>query len=409
MSGPRRIRIESFDALRGLAACSVVIGHCLLTLRGIAGPSWAAVHETMRTLGHTPLRILWNGHAAVVLFFVLSGFVLYLMLERGRLSVPAYAAKRVVRLYLPYIAAVAAGIAGQQLLYDGALAGLGDWINKFWTDAPTGPALAGHLFFLGAFDSSRYDFTIWTLVHEMRISLLFPLIFLLVQRLPWRRVLLLFALTSALMGATRIAAFHGYDALAWFARDGGYTAYAYTLHYLLAFAVGALLAAYRTAVGARYAALPGRTRALLIALALTLYIYGPRAMQITGTREMILLDWPLVLGAALLLVAAAFEPALARNLARAPLLYLGRVSYSLYLFHPIVLLAVLHAGNGRLDIGWLLAAALVGSFVVADLAYRLIERPAARAARHAGQRVQAATGARVPSAAAARGRLGIAG
>ena len=270
-------RIESFDALRGLAACSVVIGHFLLVLRGAENPPYAGWHDAVLAyFGHTPLSILWSGHAAVVLFFVLSGFVLQLMLEGGRLTYGAYAAKRILRLYLPYIVAVGLGIAGQQWLYGGDLAGLGDWINKFWTDDPGPRAMLGHLTVIGAFDSSTYDFTIWTLVHEMRISLLFPLVFLMTRRLRWWTVLGGFGLASVVMAGLRIAVFSGHDELAGFARDGGYTAYVFTVHYLLAFAIGGVLADRRERLAAIQAGLPARTRALLLALGLTLDIYGAR-------------------------------------------------------------------------------------------------------------------------------------
>lgn len=388
MSEPGRLRIAQFDALRGLAACCVVIHHFLLTVRNVADPAYVRFYDWKQALGLTPLRLLWEGHAAVVLFFALSGFVLYLMLERTRLPFTAYAAKRVVRLYIPYLAAIALGIAGQHWLYDGGLTGLGDWINKFWTQPLDAHSLCAHLLFLGAFDSSRYDFTIWTLVHEMRISLLFPLIFLLVRRWPWWRVLTAFAAASLAMASLRIAYFNGHQALGAYVRHGGFTAYAYTVHYLLAFAVGALLAAYRAGIGAVYAALPGRSRGLLCLLALTLYLYGGEAMHhLTGLAEMMVGDWLLLAGAGLLLVVCAFEPRVERNLDRAPLLYLGRVSYSLYLFHPLVLLAALHLAYGRVPLGWLLAVAFGACFVVADLAYRAFERPATRLARRVGDAI----------------------
>lgn len=69
------------------------------------------------------------------------------------------------------------------------------------------------------------------------------------------------------------------------------------------------------------------------------------------------------------------------------LTYLGRISYSLYLFHPIVLLAMLHGFAGRMPLGWLLLSVFGLTFVVSDLAYRVIERPAVNLSRVAGDRV----------------------
>src|SRR5699024_2388574 len=66
--------------------------------------------------------------------------------------------------------------------------------------------------------------------------------------------------------------------------------------------------------------------------------------------------------------------------------FLGRISYSLYLLHPIVLLAALHVFYGWLPLWALLAGAFIVTFPVADAGQRLIEHPAAvfgrRAAAH---------------------------
>src|SRR5262249_7776852 len=65
----RPTRFAGLDGLRGLAAFSVFLGH---TVRLIPGP------RLSDRLMESPLRVLWDGTAAVDLFFVLSGFVLSL-------------------------------------------------------------------------------------------------------------------------------------------------------------------------------------------------------------------------------------------------------------------------------------------------------------------------------------------
>ena len=63
---PRRFR--ELDSLRGLAAITVVFHH----FSRICSP------QIIHVLDRTPLRILVAGHQAVILFFLLSGFVLTL-------------------------------------------------------------------------------------------------------------------------------------------------------------------------------------------------------------------------------------------------------------------------------------------------------------------------------------------
>lgn len=385
---PASSRIEAFDSLRGLAACTVILSHLLVVMRGQAAAIYDRAFVWVETLGATPLAVLWDGHAAVVLFFMLSGFVLYLLLAKAKLSMPGYVVKRVVRLYVPYLAAVILGIIGTLLFVDESLPGFNNWIDKFWSWPVTWQSIASHIWFIGQFNSDRYDFTIWTLVHEMRISLVFPLIFYMVSRMRWWTALMPFVVASVTMVVLRQPLVtHSTDVIG-FAAQGGLTAYVYTVHYLLAFAIGASLAHHRQLLFAAYQHLPGRTRVLLGLLTLTLYVYGGQAMHVFDLKTMMPYDWPLMAAAALLLVTCAAEPALRRRLETQPLLYLGKISYSLYLFHPLVLLAMLHLFANRMPLGWLLVLTFALCFAVSDLAHRLIEQPAIKLSRTATRHVE---------------------
>ena len=60
----------------------------------------------------TPLRLLVSGPAAVLLFFVLSGFVLTLSLKsEKRPNYPAFAVSRFARIWLPFAVAILASAA----------------------------------------------------------------------------------------------------------------------------------------------------------------------------------------------------------------------------------------------------------------------------------------------------------
>lgn len=69
-------RIYQLDALRGLAAFSVVIGHCLGVFPFIAADGYEKdIIPIISILTYSPLHLFWAAHEAVVLFFVLSGFI----------------------------------------------------------------------------------------------------------------------------------------------------------------------------------------------------------------------------------------------------------------------------------------------------------------------------------------------
>jgi peptidoglycan/LPS O-acetylase OafA/YrhL len=204
-----------------------------------------------------------------------------------------------------------------------------------------------------------------------------------------------FVIGSVTVAALQQPAVHAAIGTGILTTGGVSTQYILTVHYLLAFAIGAELAAHRERLRAAYTALPGYIRILLIGLALALYIYGPMAMHITGLHSMLPYDWPLMAGAGLLLVIAAFETRIAAGLNRGPLLLLGRISYSLYLFHPLVLLAALHAFYGLIPLGPLLLGSFIASFAISDLGHRFIERPTAHLARWSSQRLAGAYETRV--------------
>ena len=194
-----QMRYRSLDALRGIAALVVVFHHSMMTL-----PMWSdvvrhGVHNSSLTLilGTPPLDVLWAGDAAVKVFFALSGFVLALMfLRRDPPSYAAFAVKRICRIYLPYIAVVAIAMLLMTVLAPTVLAPtataalhppeLSEWFNSSWNHGVSWPLILDHALMLGQNEYNFVDNPIWSLVHEMRYSLIFPMIMWVVVRMGWR-------------------------------------------------------------------------------------------------------------------------------------------------------------------------------------------------------------------------------
>src|SRR3954471_9896348 len=100
-SQPRSRRIPELDALRGLAAVAVLLGHWMTVV-----PAWDddTRHQPAKWLlnlfKYTPLRLLTAAPEAVLVFFVLSGFVLALPFLEGRAgSYRAFLVRRAFRIY----------------------------------------------------------------------------------------------------------------------------------------------------------------------------------------------------------------------------------------------------------------------------------------------------------------------
>ncbi len=129
-------RLGFLDGLRGLAALQVVAQHYVVAfLPGVALADPGAFHAAWEALlAFTPLRLLFDGTFAVCLFFLLSGIVLTLSFERSPTDLAGNALRRLVRLWIPI---VAAGVLAFVLMgamphaHDeaAALSGSRDWLG----------------------------------------------------------------------------------------------------------------------------------------------------------------------------------------------------------------------------------------------------------------------------------------
>ncbi|MGR4064686.1 MAG: acyltransferase family protein [Vulcanimicrobiaceae bacterium] len=350
-------RIASLDALRGVAAFSVVISHLLLVL----------------SVAHAPFPASWRAFLArwaVLTFFALSGFVLSLPYFDGRAqSYRVFVVRRFCRIYLPYAAVVAVAIA---LFY--YVAG-GSTHHDFLEDVNRSTVVQS-LLMSGTMPSVSADPVTWSLEIEMRFALLFPLLVWLVRR-DWKVTAFASALVS-IVALVIVQRLH----LDWY----GFTvpvvgttfgaSLLVTAYYGSLFTGGIVLAMFGEEL-AEFA-----RRNLLSLWAVTL------ALLAAGT----LYD-PCMLAAAVLLVALVpHTPAVVRAFEWPPIEWVGRISYSLYLVHIVVLMVV-----WRLT-GSPLVAALVFvplSLAIADLTYRYVEVPSIAL----GRRLTARRIAPVPSPA----------
>ena len=167
-------KLRSLDAVRGLAAVVVVMHHLVCTF----WMEWKAVPTT-------PGSQVWNhGEFAIRLFFVLSGFVLSLSYFRTlELTVlRSMAVRRYFRLALPIIGSVALAVSLQAMgLFSNARCaeelGLppGSWLGRS-NAGDVNLSDAGREAFFGAYFSydvrRTYNSVLWTMEMEFKGSLL---------------------------------------------------------------------------------------------------------------------------------------------------------------------------------------------------------------------------------------------
>lgn len=332
--GARR-RDLRLDALRGAAALSVAVGHCATDMSprplydktfwqiDLANPT-----EILLRAAHT----VFNADAAVLIFFVLSGHVLFQSLARISNRYPveftAYVLKRLFRIMPLLLLAVAAISIFEDLSWQVLLA----CMVLLRTDA------------MGL---------TWTLQIEMIGSLL-----VFVALLVWRwRPALLGGLFASMLAIAIVFSAH------------------YLLRYLPVFLLGCAIGPLTARCKPRGSLFWAGLAALLLADLLL----GKTSLALLATTA----------GAVLLVANASATDA--RFLDHRALAWLGRVSYSIYLLHPVAkALLMAAARTASVDpyrlppvLGFLVLSTLSVALTlpVAQLTYRYVELPGIAAGR----------------------------
>ena len=362
-------RLHQLDAIRGLAALSVVLHHCLRIPSGLDGTLVSGL------LHHTPLAVLVAGPEAVLLFFVLSGFVLSLPFFRGPVSYPQFIIKRICRIYLPYYAAVALAVVGALLTWRGGIPALGAWFNLTWTTPITPSILAQHALLVGSFPTATLNTAIWSLVHEMRISLIFPPIALLVVRGNWKVTL---GIAASLMVVSAVVM----RALPM------YTGWLLSVSYTSFFIVGCLLAKHRATLAEAIAHISVRMRLGLLFSAVMLYTFkhwAPIPNSLPG--DSVLSDWAILTGASIFVILALGSRSLSEFLKWRPIHLLGQISYSVYLLHGTLLFALVNLFYGKIPMWSIWLLTVVGTLLLSSLMYYAVEIPSINAGRYLAGRL----------------------
>jgi peptidoglycan/LPS O-acetylase OafA/YrhL len=341
-------RYLELDGLRGLAAFTVIWHHFGLMF---------GLPEVWY------LRPLLAGKSAVLLFFVLSGFVLSLPFwnsgSTGRYR--SYLTRRFFRIYVPFAAAVVISALGAKLFGQHELP-LGRFYHLTWQVPVTPKLIFSHLMMGPGHELNN---ALWTIRTEVQMSIVFPLLLLFVRVLGP-------AITMPIACALVIAGGH-------YIAKGAPNPYLYldTLEYGGMFLLGALIAQKRVELHGLWSKSPKLLRGAFFALSAVLYW-----SNVDGLCHRFHLPQPLafspLLGACGLLVCAIHATWFRRTLQSSVPQYLGRVSYSLYLLHEPVLYAVTICCFGRSPL--IVLAAIYGALAmsIAHLFCLSIEEPSLR-------------------------------
>ncbi len=317
----------ALDGVRGLAALSVALGHCMLIVAGMEVWSKTAFDfPTMpaQDIAGRLMHLLFPGNGAVMVFFVLSGYVLWGSFARKQSTVadtPDYIVARLFRL-LPLVMATT-------LLY---------WLVTF----PTPGELIANMVLL----STSMNRVLWSLQVEMIGSLLIFIAWLLSRNDPVKLFIALCVVAAA------VPFFRGNQFVV----------------YLPAFLLGALIHHVPARVW--------QSRGLLI-VALAVLLLPSIVFSYHGvTRVLEILAAVAIVGC----VGAQRPPMLEST----PVKFLGAVSYPFYVIHPLGMTGALNfigplpGMNFLFQFGVYALVSLLISLPVAWLLHVTVEMPALR-------------------------------
>ena len=316
---PRAPRIVGLDGIRGLAALFVVMNHIFLR----AWPGYP--------VDHAPL---WAsefiyGRFAVVVFIVLSGFSLGLAPARSgwRLdSVGAFGRRRAWRILPAYWAALAFSLV--MTWYVVAQPG--------WA-VPNGKSVAVYgLLAQDGVSAGSPNRAFWSIAVEAQLYILLPLLLLAVRRVSATAMVAMVAgivVTVGLLGP-HVALMN--DALIRFTPD-----------LAVLFAIGVLASGIVTA-SERNRSRPWAWYSLAAALPVVALIVAQGSAWTNDNLFWVDLAWGPAIACFLVAVATSRPRPIVRVLDSRPLRGLGSFSYSLYLTHAPIVIAVSYG----LVIGW---------------------------------------------------------
>ncbi|QEK93991.1 acyltransferase [Achromobacter insolitus] len=365
-------KILSLEGLRGVAALAVVFSHLALQFfphAAVGGNH--AVHSSIDPwLYNSPFRVLYAGFFAVCIFFVMSGYVLsrkFLRTHDNNILIDA-TAKRYFRLAIPVLVSCILMVVTASLVQ--SMDGLG---SRLW--GASGEALYGAFIY----GSNSYNKVIWTMQVEFLGSMILFAFLFVFGRFGFAPLAAI-ALCAVMMYLNQLTGYFFAMFIIGIYIDKLTFLFRHWVVSVPMFLFGLYLGAYDGPASAY--------RQVAVFANVLQFDYGIR------------LNWPVLfpgLGAILVVATTlALGPVNSFFSSRIPV-WLGKVSFSLYLTHMIVLLVVaapvanMFASMGSVPAALIACvASVIASLAVSVVFYRLVDKPSVTFANWFGRLIVAA-------------------
>jgi peptidoglycan/LPS O-acetylase OafA/YrhL len=273
-----------------------------------------------------------------------------------------FVGKRLLRLYLPFLAALWLAVLCDYATSRHEIVWMNAWFNSSWNKAIAMRDVLSHSGLINHYDYSQYNKAFWSLAYEMQVSLAFPFLIWLnerVQPLYYFVGCILMILAGSHLGNL--------------------------VSVIGMFMSGIFLSSNRQRLSTKYCALSRRRQFALQGLALCGYVYGSLLGHFIYDGAI-----PLILSIAssIVIIASVADGAWIRFLCHKFCQLMGHLSYSLYLVHLTVLYSLIYLTsflytpeNSHLYFSAIFICYIGFSVAAAWVFFVVVERPCTRLAR----------------------------
>jgi peptidoglycan/LPS O-acetylase OafA/YrhL len=337
---------QGLNGLRGLAALIVFLCH-------------AVGFFNNGLLSHF---LLFDGAAAVVLFFILSGYSLsikYVSDPDKRFNILSYIIKRFFRLYPSYIAGLVVILALRYFVFQpGMMVGLSDWVNSKWLELPRIKEIILYSLIIGA-KTNLINSTMGAMFYLIVMSVIFPILIIPLRKIN-SKIGIFILLTLSYVVAVKIHIFV----------------------YLPLFVIGGIMAKYHNNILIFLKGKQINRFFSIIILLIAVFLFNIRfcAPVFFGYNSFpehgLLVDTITSLGCLVLMHYALSDNRLTSFLLNKQLNYIGKISYLFYILHFPILLTITSIVYPLLhNIYISILLSLVATIIASSVLYKFVEKP----------------------------------
>lgn len=367
-------RVEYLDSLRGLTSLTVVSFHALVSFTIFYEANYNQNYENlfMRFITETPLKLTWGG-IAVLLFFALSGYVLTNMFSKpNRRSYPDFIGRKFIRIYVPYIIIMMISVVLVSVFYQYKSAeGMSPLYERRWDHMPSLSTVIAYIFMLHI-DTTNVNGVVWTLYHEMRISIIFPVIAFIILKLNFKKSIFVAILFS----------FGTMGLIYWLSSfmtigDSLIRTFGDTFFYSFYFFIGGYLCRYKDRIVTFYKN-KGKVFVFATFFAALILIANWWMYNFINISQYRANNIVAGIGMILLFISTMSSPLAQKMLGVKFLKWTGKISYSTYLTHMPVIMLTTTLLSSKIGMWQSMICALLLVLPVANIFYKLVEVPSMR-------------------------------